>query len=37
MRETKQIFELVKLFKPKASRKKSSEIYLYGYNYQSKE
>ncbi|MCE7741006.1 MAG: RlmE family RNA methyltransferase [Candidatus Heimdallarchaeota archaeon] len=37
IRETKQIFGLVKLFKPKASRKKSSEIYLYGYNYQSKE
>ncbi len=37
IKETKQMFELVKLYKPKASRKKSSEIYLYGYNYHSEE
>ncbi|TFG09083.1 RlmE family RNA methyltransferase [Candidatus Heimdallarchaeota archaeon] len=33
VKETKNLFEMVKLFKPKASRKKSSEIYLFGSNF----
>lgn len=34
IKEAKQTFESIKLYKPKASRKKSSEIYLYGTSLQ---
>jgi len=33
IKETKTMFKTIKLFKPKASRKKSSEIYLFGNNF----
>lgn len=34
--ETKQQFRFVKLFKPKASRAKSAELYILGMNYRQK-
>lgn len=33
IKETKKIFETIKLYKPKVSRKKSSEIYLFGNSF----
>lgn len=36
IKETQQIFKIVKLFKPKASRKKSSELYIYCHKFDNK-